>query len=1023
MSDQPRAAEGDPPLILATVLQNPRLFNAAQVAVTTDASVPVLNTLELLIHNPSDNPVVELENPDGLTPDDPLPPIEGGYVGPRLDRLYVYFPYGSTHGTLTTRKLAVAFTLSPAPDNVSWDVSPMSDPDIGPYWLLFPRSQVVLQPNESVRFVITGIQTFNPQGSLTHLNLKKQITGYAVETSRGTNLSLIDAPPQIDSFQASAQKVDAGTTVDLSWATWNAKTVTLDPGNLQGLPPGEDAYPQRLLGTTNFRLQAVSPSGKTTQEFQPVEVNPAVAESFAAQPPEGSRIGEPVTLTWRVDSAVTVDVQPGIGKVCEDADGCDTGQWVVHPTVRTVYTLTARGENNQDSLTVTVFPLPVGWLQTSGSAPWNTRDRPVLLAFQEKLFFLAGGTASITNDIYSSLDGATWAVVNQAAPWELRGYAGGVTFGSENPRMWLMGGEGKDGACFNDVWATDQADGTGWVQVSSEAPWSARSSHAMVVFQGKMWIVGGRGPSGGLQDVWSSADGETWEQVTEKAPWSPRWGVGLAVFSDRLWLFGGQTGPQPYQVSDEVWASSDGVTWERKPTPPWGSRSYANAQPSGPALYLFGGVFSETVAADDLWEMTLREEDDKEIIQWQQLSTRPQGNSGALASTQMAGGIWLAGGWSAPQNVRGPNKRVFLYGATDPSDPSERFIPTVKKQRGDETMDGSYEYDGILVRASLEDEGTIPRTGALQESPDVSPQGKSAVGNPPSFFKRTWGENVAQPVVAEQRNLIYVRGNNLGMEPQDGTITVYWSREGDLDDPEIWKRNQLLTTAGEGEEDMGLVQQADIGVGSTPFTWTPDISLVGESIVFIGVVATNEHPDPVPRLRSPIDFDRWISREGGIGAFQTTIERPPEPVATVKTSGQYDLGNTAGVVSFYLRATNFPAGSTVSFKAAELDANGNPIELKPTKIQTSPSVHIVDATVPANFKTELTFELILPEGELAGADNSLMVYAGQYEDQAGDAAGSSRTFAPEEDLRAAGARASKFVIQGQYTTQIKVPVA
>jgi hypothetical protein len=663
VTDQEHAQAVDPPLNLATVLQNPRLFNSAQVAVTTEAAVPVLNTLELLIHNPSDNPVVELENPDGLTPDDPLPPIEGAYVGPRLDRLYVYFPYGSTHGTLTTKELAAAFTLSPAPDNVTWDVSPMSDPNIGPYWLLFPRSEVVLQPNESVRFLITGIQTFNPEGSLTHLNFKKQITGYAVETSRGTNLSLIDAPPQIDSFESSLGQVDAGTSVDLSWTTWNTKTVTLDPGNVQGLPPSEDAYPRRLLGTTNFRLQAVSPSGKTTQEFQQVTVNPAAVESFAAQPPDGSRVGEPVTLTWRVDSAVTVDLEPGVGMVCEDADGCDTGQRVVFPNARTVYTLTASGENNKDSRTVTVFPLPVGWQQTTDSAPWQTRGRPVLLSFKEKLFFLAGGVEGPTNDIYTSLDGVSWQVANQQAPWGARASAGGGVLGPQGAsRMWMMGGVDESGKLFNDVWATDQPDGFGWAQVSTGAPWSARAGFGTVLFQDKLWLIGGQDASGsGLRDVWCTADGEAWEQVTAAAAFSPRWNFGLAQFSDRLWIFGGQVGDKSTDVDNELWSSTDGATWERQPTPPWGVRSFATAQSLGEAIYLFGGARSSTAPIDDLWQMTLKIENEVEKIVWQQQPTRYQNNSAGRASALMAGGIWLAGGWRVINDERGPNRRVWLF--------------------------------------------------------------------------------------------------------------------------------------------------------------------------------------------------------------------------------------------------------------------------------------------------------------------------------------------------------------------------
>ncbi|MDY7096062.1 MAG: hypothetical protein SX243_24060, partial [Acidobacteriota bacterium] len=200
----------DSRLQLLYLLANPKLSSQAQVAVTVDPSLPTLNTLEIHIQNPDAAPVVEMENVARLTPEDPLPGAEQSYTGPRLDRLYVYFPWGPESGRLATRELAAAFTLSPAPDNPNWWVSPMTSSALGPYWALFPQTEAILRANESVRFVLSGVQTLNPPGSTTTFIVEKRVTGYREQTDRDTPVLLMDAAPVITSLTADPKRVPPG---------------------------------------------------------------------------------------------------------------------------------------------------------------------------------------------------------------------------------------------------------------------------------------------------------------------------------------------------------------------------------------------------------------------------------------------------------------------------------------------------------------------------------------------------------------------------------------------------------------------------------------------------------------------------------------------------------------------------------------------------------------------------------------------------------------------------------------------
>jgi hypothetical protein len=70
-----------------------------------------------------------------------------------------------------------------------------------------------------------------------------------------------------------------------------------------------------------------------------------------------------------------------------------------------------------------------------------------------------------------------------------------------------------------------------WTLVASPADFPPRSSHAGVVYDGRMWIMGGMKDGGGeLSDVWWSKDGETWFEATSNAAWGPRELMGRHCF-------------------------------------------------------------------------------------------------------------------------------------------------------------------------------------------------------------------------------------------------------------------------------------------------------------------------------------------------------------------------------------------------------------------------------------------------------------------------------------------------------------
>ena len=69
-----------------------------------------------------------------------------------------------------------------------------------------------------------------------------------------------------------------------------------------------------------------------------------------------------------------------------------------------------------------------------------------------------------------------------------------------------------------------------WEQATASAAWSLRIQSTSVVFNNKMWVMGGQANPSYLNDVYSSSDGSTWIRQTSSATWSARNGHTSVVF-------------------------------------------------------------------------------------------------------------------------------------------------------------------------------------------------------------------------------------------------------------------------------------------------------------------------------------------------------------------------------------------------------------------------------------------------------------------------------------------------------------
>lgn len=239
----------------------------------------------------------------------------------------------------------------------------------------------------------------------------------------------------------------------------------------------------------------------------------------------------------------------------------------------------------------------IDW-QSGPKTDWGERHGMAYVFFDNKLWMIGGMRSwdDFKNDVWYSSDGRDWKLATGSAQWSPRRNHSVVVLGG---RMWLFGGAESSGRAdatptrfFNDVWSSK--DGRNWTKETGGAAWAARDLQTGLVFNNKLWMIGGTG----FRDVWSSADGRKWTQETASAGWSERIGNGGLVFDNRLWIFGGR------ELND-VWYSSDGKHWQTAfAGAPWSTRSANYSVVFQNKLWLYSGKTGrEDSWAGDVWTM------------------------------------------------------------------------------------------------------------------------------------------------------------------------------------------------------------------------------------------------------------------------------------------------------------------------------------------------------------------------------------------------------------------------------------
>ncbi len=172
--------------------------------------------------------------------------------------------------------------------------------------------------------------------------------------------------------------------------------------------------------------------------------------------------------------------------------------------------------------------------------------------------FTKGGKARLCRSEYPV---SVWSVENEEIPSETE-TSPGLFFDNQ---LLLLGGSSADPRHCSDrvcYYSKEEGEAGRWKPQKEKVGWAPRMGHACVVFNERIWVMGGFGERGALDDVWSFNTKEGWVNHPLKGPrWSPRCMFATTVFQGKIWIYGGVTKPFGDPLED-MWTSEDGEEWE-----------------------------------------------------------------------------------------------------------------------------------------------------------------------------------------------------------------------------------------------------------------------------------------------------------------------------------------------------------------------------------------------------------------------------------------------------------------------------
>jgi hypothetical protein len=156
---------------------------------------------------------------------------------------------------------------------------------------------------------------------------------------------------------------------------------------------------------------------------------------------------------------------------------------------------------------------------------------------RSKLYVVGGQSGVEENqgktDIWTSSNGSFWRQIATDLPFIGKNISGSLE--SFNGRLWLFGGgyyhnDPQKRTFENAVYSSE--DGVEWRR-EPDAPWTGRQFADVVVWNRRLWVIGGSNP-GNLSDIWYMTEDGRWHEFIPPSNFNPRHASGVGVYNDQL---------------------------------------------------------------------------------------------------------------------------------------------------------------------------------------------------------------------------------------------------------------------------------------------------------------------------------------------------------------------------------------------------------------------------------------------------------------------------------------------------------
>jgi hypothetical protein len=224
------------------------------------------------------------------------------------------------------------------------------------------------------------------------------------------------------------------------------------------------------------------------------------------------------------------------------------------------------------------------WIQANSSLGFfKERSCQSAVVFKDKIWIIGGGWGDeIGGDVWYSDDGIIWTQATPMAEFGPRVHHSTVVF---NNRLWVIGGERgfTQSQWLRDAWYSD--DGMSWTQATPQVAFTPIWRQNLLVLDNKIWNIGNvfyrpeKGSTIEYNEIWNSVNGRDWKRVASHGSFPARTAPCSVLYNNKMWIIGGNN-----QTSDylgDVWHSSDGIEWEQATTAAefsWNTTRYSHPQ-------------------------------------------------------------------------------------------------------------------------------------------------------------------------------------------------------------------------------------------------------------------------------------------------------------------------------------------------------------------------------------------------------------------------------------------------------------